>query len=49
MVIGEPNITYDFPELISGVTGVLVDDILEIGHYAQLRLMVTETNEVVII
>ena len=48
MTLAEPNATYDFLELINGATGVLVDDILETGHYTQLRLVVAETNEVVI-
>ena len=48
MTLAEPNTTYDFLELINGATKVLVDDVLETGDYSQLRLVVSDSNEVVI-
>lgn len=48
IMLAEPNVTYDFLELINGATAVLVDDVLETGDYAQLRLVVSESNKVVI-
>ena len=41
-------ITYDFMQLINGVTAVLCDTMLEPGHYTQMRLTVADTNEIVI-
>lgn len=40
--------TYDFLELINGVTEVLCDITLEHGHYTQMRLTVADTNEMVV-
>lgn len=40
--------TYDFLQLVNGVTAVLCDTLLESGHYTQMRLIVADTNEAVI-
>ncbi len=48
ITLSEPNVTYDFLELINGTTSVLVDETLEPGDYTQLRLVVSDSNEVVI-
>ena len=46
--LATPQTTYDFLELINGQTVELVDAPLVPGRYTQLRLVVAETNEVVI-
>jgi len=48
VTLAEPNATYDFLELINGATAVLADTTLEAGHYTQMRLVVGETNEIVV-
>ena len=46
--LSQPEITLDFLELINGVTASLVDEPLESGDYTQLRLVVADSNTVVI-
>ncbi|HID93906.1 MAG TPA: DUF4382 domain-containing protein [bacterium (Candidatus Stahlbacteria)] len=46
--VAKPNITYDFLELINGTTAVLADTSLTPGYYTQMRLTVSDTNEVVV-
>ena len=40
--------TVDFLELINGVSVVLADDSVPTGYYSQLRLVVSDTNEIVV-
>lgn len=46
--LAQPNTRFDFLDLVNGATAVLADDDLEPGMYSQLRLVVSESNEVVI-
>ena len=46
--LSQPEVTLDFLELINGVTESLVDEPLESGDYTQLRLVVADSNTVVI-
>ena len=46
--LSQPEVTLDFLELINGVTASLVDEPLESGDYTQLRLVVADSNTVVI-
>ena len=46
--LSQPEVTLDFLELINGKTSVLVNESLESGDYTQLRLVVADSNEVVI-
>ncbi len=48
LTIVEPDTTFDFLELVNGVTAVLADVELPVGKYTQLRLVVADTNEIVI-
>jgi len=48
ITVDEPNVTYNFLELINGATAVLVDDTLEPGDYTQMRLVIADTNKVVV-
>jgi len=48
ITVDQPNITHDFLKLINGATAVLVDDTLQPGHYTQMRLVVADTNKVVV-
>ena len=48
VTLAQPNVTYDFLELINGATAVLADTTLESGHYTQMRLVVGDANEVVV-
>jgi len=44
----EPDSTYDFLQLINGVTAVLATADVPVGKYTQMRLVVADSNEVVI-
>lgn len=46
--IAEPHVVYDFLQLTDTISVVLADTLVEPGHYTQLRLIVADTNEVVI-
>ena len=46
--LSQPEVTLDFLELINGVTASLVDEPLESGDYTQMRLVVADSNTVVI-
>lgn len=46
--IAKPDVAYDFLKLINGTKGVLADTSLKTGHYTQMRLLVSDTNEVVV-
>jgi hypothetical protein len=48
IVLAEPDSTFDFLELTNGTTAVLVDTSLPLGSYTQLRLVVSDSNEVVV-
>ena len=48
IILAEPNERFDFLELINGTTAALVDTTLDPGHYTQMRLVVSDTNEVVV-
>ncbi|MFQ6616342.1 MAG: DUF4382 domain-containing protein [Fidelibacterota bacterium] len=46
--LAQPETRFDFLDLVNGATAVLVDDAIEPGTYAQLRLIVSDSNEIVI-
>jgi len=48
MTIAEPNLVFDFLQLLDTITVVLADTLVAPGHYTQLRLIVADSNEVVI-
>ncbi|MCK4515356.1 MAG: DUF4382 domain-containing protein [Spirochaetaceae bacterium] len=48
IILAQPNTCVDFLELINGATAALVDTTLEPGQYTQMRLVVADTNEVVV-
>ncbi len=48
ITLAQPNTPVDFLELINGATAALVDTVLAPGHYSQIRLVVADTNEVVV-
>jgi len=48
VTLAEPNDTYDFLGLVNGATVVLADTTLEPGHYTQMRLVLSDENEVVV-
>ena len=48
ITLAEPNERYDFLELVNGATAAFVDTTLDPGHYTQMRLVVSDTNEVVV-
>ena len=47
ITVSEPNATYDFLDLVNGVTAELANAFVEPGRYTQLRLILAETNEIV--
>jgi hypothetical protein len=48
IVLAEPDSTYDFLQLINGVTATLADAEVPAGKYTQMRLVVADTNEIVV-
>jgi hypothetical protein len=46
--LAQPNMTLDFLDLVNGVTAVLTESPLEVGTYSQLRMVLSDSNEVVI-
>ena len=48
MVLSDIDTTIDFLELINGVSVNLVDDSVPSGFYSQLRLVVSDSNEIVV-
>lgn len=48
ITVSEPNATYDFLELVNGVTAELANAYVEPGRYTQLRLILAETNEIIL-
>ena len=47
ITVAEPNATYDFLQLVDGVTAELTSVAIEPGRYTMLRLILAETNEIV--
>lgn len=47
ITIAEPNATYDFLQLVDGVTAELASVAIEPGRYTMLRIIVAEVNEIV--
>jgi len=47
ITVAEPNATYDFLQLVDGVTVELASVTIEPGRYTMLRIIVAETNEIV--
>lgn len=47
ITIAEPNATYDFLQLVDGITAELASVALEPGRYTMLRIIVAEVNEIV--
>lgn len=47
ITVAEPNETYDFLQLVDGVIVELASVAIEPGRYTQLRLVLSETNEIV--
>lgn len=47
ITVAEPNATYDFLQLVDGVTAELTSVVIEPGRYTMLRLILAETNEIV--
>ena len=47
ITVAEPNATYDFLQLVDGVTAELASVAIEPGRYTMLRIIVAETNEIV--
>lgn len=47
ITVAEPNATFDFLELVDGITVELANVFVEPGRYTQLRLILAETNEIV--
>jgi hypothetical protein len=48
IVLAEPDSTYDFLQLINGVTATLATADVPVGKYTQMRLVVADSNEVVV-
>ncbi|OGC77148.1 MAG: hypothetical protein A2Z27_00455 [candidate division Zixibacteria bacterium RBG_16_50_21] len=48
MTVATPESTFDFLQLVNGVTAVLIDTLFQPGNYTQLRLVVEDTNQIVI-
>lgn len=48
IIVSEPNATYDFLDLVNGVTAELANVYVEPGLYTQLRLVLAETNEIIL-
>lgn len=49
IVVSEPDTVVDYMELINGVTVLLADSVsLPIGDYEQMRLLLSDSNEIVI-
>jgi len=46
--ISTPHQVFDFLQLTDTMTVVLADTLVQPGHYSQIRLIVADTNEVVI-
>ena len=47
ITVAEPNATYDFLELVDGVTVELASLAIEPGRYTMLRIILADTNEIV--
>lgn len=47
ITVAEPNQTYDFLQLVNGVTAELASVAIEPGRYTMLRLILAETNEII--
>lgn len=47
ITVAEPNATYDFLQLVDGVTAELASVAIDPGRYTMLRLILAETNEIV--
>ena len=47
ITVAEPNATYDFLQLVDGVTAELASVSIEPGRYTMLRIIVAEVNEIV--
>ena len=47
ITVSEPNATYDFLDLVNGVSAELVNAFVDPGRYTQLRLVLAETNEII--
>lgn len=47
ITVAEPNATFDFLDLVDGITAELANVFVEPGRYTQLRLILAETNEIV--
>lgn len=48
VTIAEPDTTVNFLALTNGVTAVLFDGDLPVGHYTQMRFVLGDTNEITI-
>ena len=48
VTLAEPDTTYDFLDLINGTTAVIADTALEAGDYTQLRLILADSNTIVV-
>jgi hypothetical protein len=48
VTISEPDTMVDFLGLINGVTAVLFDGVLPVGHYTQMRFILSDTNQITI-
>jgi hypothetical protein len=48
ITVAQPDSTFDFLELVNGVTKVLLDTLIQSGHYTQMRLVVADTNQIVV-
>ena len=48
ITVAEPNATYDFLQLVDGVTAELASIAIDPGRYTMLRIILAETNEIVI-
>ena len=48
ITVAEPNATYDFLQLVDGVTAELASLAIEPGRYTMLRIILAEVNEIVI-
>lgn len=47
ITVSEPNATYDFLDLVNGVSAELANAFVDPGRYTQLRLVLAETNEII--
>src|SRR5574341_320749 len=48
LTVATPDSTFDFLELVNGNTKVLIDTLVASGHYTQMRLIVADTNQIVV-